>query len=209
MPKGYWNKPGRNWTARDLAFLSAHWGIHTDEWVAARMPSGPRTPEACKIKATRVLKQSRRANLLLAADVARVFGIDPTTVYRLWAPKGWVTLTRAAMRQGGGRVWVVSPNSLRRLVTETPWLIDPSRMQPGHWLTQLAQEAHADPWLTLDEAGRLVHRTSRALYMWLRKGWLTSQRRPHYGTQWGGHGGLHVVRRSDVERVAARLDGAS
>lgn len=208
MPKGYWKTPGHNWTKQDLAFLAAHWGLHPDAWVAARIPSGPRTPDACKIKATRVLKQSRRANLLTAADVARVFGIDPTTVYRVWGPKGWVAISRAPMKQGSGKVHVVTPDSLRRLVTETPWRVDPTRMAAGHWLTHLAQEAHADPWLTLDDAAKLVHRTRGGVYQWVAKGWLPSQRRPHYGTRYGAHGGVHVVRRSDLERIAARLDAA-
>jgi hypothetical protein len=192
------------WTPMQRDRLALVWGIWSDTDAAAHVG---RSVFACQVYAKRHLKQSRRANVLLAADLARIVGVDRTTVYRSWRTKGYLHVYRTPMVQGGGRMWAVDVDSLRRLVDERPWFFDPRRMQPGHWMTSWVEDAIGDdPYLTTDEAAALIHYLPNAVTRWCRDGLIDAHRRPHVGAQHGPHGGIWVMRRSVVLAYAARRD---
>lgn len=195
----------RSWSPQDDALLRCYWGVRPDAWVAAKLG---RTAEACKIRATRFLRQNRAANAGMGAgDVGRLFAVDPTTVTGLWVSRGWVPARRSAVGAGLHQRWSFSGTALRRFVTEFPWAYDPARMLAGHWLTGLAAEIHAaDPWLTVGDVAALLHYHREMVRRWVRAGRLPHQRRPNYGQNGGPHGGRIVVRRSDALAFPARLE---
>lgn len=206
MPRVYRTQPGRTWTEQDHAFLACHWGLQPDAWIAARIPSGPRTVTALVQRAKRFLRQARLENVLTASEVGRVFGVNPNTVVRRWLREGLVMASHAGFSRGGHHVWNVSTDSLRRFVVERPWAYSLARMELGHWLTELAHQTQGDdPYITLAEAGELLHYTPGALWEWVVSGRLSAQRRPNYGRRGGDPTGCYVVRRRGVEAVAARL----
>jgi hypothetical protein len=166
-----------------------------------------RTVAACVLRAKRALGLKRKDNLLTGRDVGRIFGVDPSTTYRAWRRRGWVSPTKSTVGTGCcATAWTFSGADLVRFVRDYPWAYDVARMRPGHWLTDLARAVHAeDPWLTAERAASLACVVRGAIVDWCAKGWLPSRRRPCYGQSGGARGGRIVVRRSDLLAFLATL----
>lgn len=201
---------GRRWTAAEERKLRAWWGTAPDAEVARLLG---RTPDALKIRATRFLKQPRRANAdwLAGRQVAALFGVDPTTP-RAWVRRGWVP-ARKLYRGGGHTEWQFRPDDLEAMVRAAPWRFDARRMAAPEsgpiaraLQAALAEAEAGDPWLTLAQAGAEVGYVPPIVYGWLRRYRAPVERRPHYGAKGGDPRGTLVVRRSVLLAARDRRD---
>ena len=141
------------WTERDLAWLLDHWGRLPDAEVARRLG---RTPEACKVKATRN-KQSRKvAHAGIAMRrVAALLGIDDHKVRRL-IDRGWLRGVRTPIAVHAGHITMVPFDALAAFLRDYPHEYDRARIDDpsGYWRAIAERAWRRDPLLTTAEAAR-------------------------------------------------------
>lgn len=189
----------KRWTRREEVFLTGWWGIKPDEWVARQLG---RTVDGCDLRAYH-LGIRRMDNHLALDEAAAILGVCSRTITR-WTSRGWVAMRRAPIKAYRWKRWSVSEESLRRLVTERSWQLDPAKMRPGHYLTQLAEEAHArEGWLTTAEAAARMNVAQSTVCKWLRRGYGHFVERLQMG---GGRNVMTLVRERDLPALAARAD---
>jgi hypothetical protein len=197
--RSLYNRP---WTAREDAYLRAHFGLAPDAEIVQHLG---RTLNAIHVRAARHLKLCRKDNFLTMRATARIFGVDDKTPLR-WAERGWVSTHRGPFKQGPSRVRVFPEAALRRFIETMPWAYDWRRMKRGHWLTELARQVdEADPWLTCEQAARDVPFVAGSISAWCDRGILPFRRRPKQGRA-GPREGMKVFKRSDLMAVVASVD---
>lgn len=190
------------WTAHEERFLLAWWGIRPDRWVARQLG---RTVDGCELRAWR-LGLRRRDQHFGFEEALSVFGIVRNTLHK-WIARGWVTARKAPIKAYRRQQWSIAEASLFRLVDERSYLVDPAKMRPGHYLTELAKEAHArEGWRTTAEAAQLAHVAHNTFSKWLTKGYGPYFERPHHG----GRGNvMRLVRARDVAGIAEAAERAA
>lgn len=191
-----------NWTPGEERFLTAWWGLKPDEWVARQLG---RTIDGCELRAWR-LGVKRTDNHFGFEETLEVFGIVRNTL-RKWIDRGWVGARKAQIRAFGRTRWSITEASLQRLVTERSWLVDPTKMKAGHYLTALAQEAHdRERWLTTAQVAERIHVSLSAVTRYLNRGYGTFVERPHHG----GRGNVvWLMREGDLPALLARAEQAA
>ena len=197
-------KPVRRWfpwTSRDANRLAAWWGMVPDQEVAAMLG---RTPKACEERAKESgLTRRMNADRYTAEAVRRIFGMPDRRVVG-WITAGWLRATRWAVHRRPDGDWSVTREAVADFIRDYPWAYDPARVDQATPYAVLAREAHADPWITLVEAGRMLHLGRTALVRWEARGELRGER--EWGAASGPGRGTVRVRLSDARAFGARVD---
>jgi hypothetical protein len=165
---GAWDRP-EHWTTADVMYLEGAFGRIRDETIARKLG---RTVVGIRLKAKRLGLRKKDAGHT-AREVARIFGIDPTTVVDGWIAKGLLEARRAPFTQGPQPVYLTSDEILRRFIVNHPECIDVAKMPDSPWRALAAK----DPWVSIREAHRLTGRNAFAISMAIRYGILRGRRR--------------------------------
>jgi hypothetical protein len=166
-----WNRP-EHWTQAEANYLADRFGQYSDDAIARRLG---RTVVGVRLKAKR-LGLHKRQQGLSARDVARIFGIDETTVSKAWVPRGLIKSSRP-FYQGPNRIHLIQPERVERFIRQHPEWIDVEKMPPSPYRDLAAR----DPWISLPEAHRLTGRNTHAIANLIASGAIRGRRR---GAHW-------------------------
>ena len=181
------------WTDEQDDFLNDTYGRITDTEIANKLG---KSIEAIRRHATRK-GLNRRMAIYSLNDVCYLFGVNYRTVTR-WRKHRWTPARRSVIATGRYRIWTFFEDDLERFVRDMPWAYDPTLMAEGEYLTRIAHQVHrADPWLTTRDAAMLARVDADTVCGWCRNG-LACQRRFYHKMRGGPHGGMYVIRRSDL-----------
>lgn len=163
-----WDR-SEHWSKDDVLYLERTFGHLRDETIARHCG---RTVVGMRLKAKRLGLRKRDAGNT-ARDIARIFGVDPTTVVDRWIAMGVLGARRASWSQGPKPAYLASDDALTRFIRQHPEQIDVAKMPPSPWRDQVAK----DPWISLPEAHRLTGRNTHAIATAIRYGIIRGRRR--------------------------------
>lgn len=186
----------RPWTEQEDEFLHSRWGLWPDEKVARHLK---RTVDACEIRATRHLDISRSMQFWTSRQVAELFGVDNHLVVD-WIATGQLHAVKSPVGAGKRLRWAISDEAICDFIQQHPHEYDPKRIEWGSYHRNLANQVHADPWLTVDQAARALNVTRACVLHHLRRGWLPGQRKARGA---GGQGEWRI-QKSALALFAAR-----
>lgn len=165
-----WDRP-EHWSMADVAYLEGAFGRVTDEKMAARLG---RTVVGIRLKAKRLGLRKKDAGYT-ATELARLMGVDSSTVSKSWIRRGGLR-SRRAYRQGPNLIHLVADADVERFIQERGWWIDWAKVpadSPFHALVM------ANRWFSAPELHQLTGRM-RAMDD-VRAGLIPAQRR---GAHW-------------------------
>lgn len=158
-----------HWTKAEVSYLEARFGHIADATIARKLG---RSVLGIRLKAKRLGLRKRDAGNT-ARDVARIFGVDPTTVVDRWVAQGFLNARRAPWSQGPKPVYLTSDAALERFIAEHPEQIDLDKMPRSRFRDLVAR----DPWISLPEVHRRTGRNTFAVAVAIRYGILRGRRR--------------------------------
>lgn len=165
-----------HWRTAEVHYLESRFGRSSDTTIAKKLG---RTEVGIRLKAKRLGLRKRDAGNT-ARDVARIFGVDPTTVVDRWIAQGFLRAARAPWQQGPQPVWLTSDAMLDRFISSHPEQIDLAKMPDSRWRDLVAK----DPWISLPEAHRLTGRDTHRIALMVRAGEIRGRNR---GLRSGSH----------------------
>jgi hypothetical protein len=165
---GAWDR-SEHWSRADVTYLEASFGRVRDETIAKKLG---RTVVGMRLKAKRLGLRKKDAGHT-ARDVARIFGVDPTTVVDRWVAMRVLPMRRAPWTQGPKPAYLASDRDLERFIRTHPEQIDVAKMPDSTWRDLAAK----DPWISLAEAHRLTGRNNHAIATAIRYGVIRGRRR--------------------------------
>ena len=91
-------------------------------------------------------------------------------------------ITRRWSGRGPQRGWLFEMVDLIRFVSQHVYLLNPDRMQPGHYLTRLANlESRFQAWRSVTDLAAYLHVSDQVVRRAVRQGLVPHQRRPGAG----------------------------
>ena len=168
----HWNR-AEHWSTKELTYLEKWYGRVPDEHIAKTLG---RTVWGVKLRAKRAGILKRHAGLS-SREVSRIFGIDESTVSKVWIRRGLLPAKKAAFRQGPHRMWLVDDDALERFIIEHGQYVDPDKM-PDSPFRDLAGQHR---FYSLPAIERMTGKDHHSLSTSLRKGIYRGVKR---GTHW-------------------------
>ena len=150
-----WDRP-EHWTAAEVAYLEGSYGRRPDAAIARHLG---RSALGVRLKAKRLGLHKRDIGFS-AREVAAIFGVDDTTVSKVWIRRYGVLRSSRPFRQGPHPIHIVAEAEVLRLIREHPEWIDVDRM-PESPYRDLA--VAGGRWLPLPEVQRLTGRHAHVL----------------------------------------------
>lgn len=181
-----WNRP-EHWSTKELAYLERWYGRKPDEHIAKILG---RTVAGIHLRARRAGIRKRDAGMS-SREVARIFGVDETTVSKVWIRRGLLAAKRGAFRQGPHRMWLVEDLALERFIIEHGQYVDPDKM-PDSLYRELAEQHR---FYSLPAIERMTGKDHHSLVTSIRRGVYRAVKR---GTHW-------YVPADEVPKIAARV----
>lgn len=166
-----WRRP-EHWSRADVQELERRFGLVADEVLARRFG---RTVVAVRLKAKR-LGLRKRAQAFTGRDVAAIFGIDASTVGKVWVRRGLLASVRP-FRQGPYDVHLIDPRAVERFIVEHPEYVDVDKMPDSPYRDLAAR----DPWISLPEVHRRTGRDPHKVAEMILAGTVRGRRR---GSHW-------------------------
>lgn len=163
-----------HWTTAEVEILDRSFGHRTDKAIAKQLG---RTVVAVRLKAKRLGMHKRTAGFT-ARSVGEIFGVDGSTIGKVWIRRGLLRARRAAVREYDGRVvhWIVSGTEVEAFITRHPELVDVEKMPESYYRALAAR----DPWIGLAEVHRLTGRPLHAIARLIADGVLRGRKRGQY-----------------------------
>lgn len=175
-----WNR-SEHWSPDEVETLDRLYGSMPDGKLALRMG---RSVTGIRLKAKRLGLHKRSHQGFTARAVAEIFGVDSSTVAKVWIRRG---LMRARViehvageRYRSGRrptYWIVAVAEVDRFIAEHPELVDVDKMPPSPYRDAAAE----DPWISLPEAHRRTGRDPHVIAQLIKAGEVRGRRR---GAHW-------------------------
>lgn len=188
-----YQRAGKNWTPGELAYLSRHYGIRSNEEICQFLQ---RSPNALKIAAYRKLNGlKRKDNFYTSREVARSLGVRDAKTIIGWVKKGWLPYNKGPMFTGLNRVWSFSEQDIIKLLRRRPYLVTRENVKQFIFRKVIDEEWERDPWYTPAEAMHFLEvKTIDAVHRYISQGLLKAKKKP--GGPWQG---VWIVRHSTIQ----------
>lgn len=171
-----WHRP-EHWRPDEIDYLESWFGRKSDEAIARHLG---RTAVGVRLKAKRIGLHKRTAGGLTAREVAKVFGVDATTVAKAWIRRGLLpahATREARVRRGRPVFWIVRPGDVEAFIRDHPEHVDVDKMPESPYRDLAAR----DPWISLPEVHRRTGRDHHTVAVQIIAGEIEGRRR---GTHW-------------------------
>lgn len=156
----------------EVDYLESRFGLVSDAALSKKLG---RSVVGIRLKAKR-LGLRKRAQAFTGRDVAAIFGIDCSTVGKVWVRRGLIASVRP-FRQGPYPIHMIAPAAVERFIAEHPEWIDVAKMPDSPYRDQAAR----DPWISLAAAHHLTGRAPHKIVGLVRAGRVRGRRR---GAHW-------------------------
>lgn len=144
-----WNRP-EHWRHDEVQYLEAWFGKRSDELIARALG---RTVVGIRLKAKRLGLRKKDAGYT-ASELARLMGVDPSTVMKSWVRRGGLRASRP-YRQGPNLIHIIAEASVEAFIRERGWWIDWEKVPPDSPFHELVQEHR---WYGKDQLHRATGR---------------------------------------------------
>jgi hypothetical protein len=182
-----WQRP-EHWTTEEVTYLESRFGRRSDEKIARHLG---RTVVGMRIKAKRLGLRKKDAGYT-ATELARLMGVDSSTVSKSWIRRGGLS-SRRPYRQGPHPIHIISEAAVERFITTRGWWIDWWKVPADSPFYDLVQ---ANRWYGQDRRHRF---TGRFHNDDVRAGLVKARRR---GTHWYvPEAELHKLRRLPPDQI--------
>lgn len=129
-----WNRP-EHWTTEEVAYLEAWFGRRSDESIAKHLG---RTVVGIRLKAKRLGIRKKDAGYT-ATELARLMGVDPSTVSKGWVRRGGLR-SRRAYRQGPNWIHLIAEDDVEEFIRTRGWWIDWEKVPKDSPFYELVQQ---------------------------------------------------------------------
>lgn len=180
-----WNRP-EHWRADEVAYLEARFGRVNDAAIGRHLG---RSVVGIRLKAKRLGLRKRDAGMS-SRSVAHIFGVDDTTVSKVWIRRGLMRARRGAFRQGVHRMYLVDEAEVERFIWEHGEYVDVDQMPDSVYRDQAVA---CGRWYATPEVQRLTGRNAHVLSSELLRGRWTARKR---GVRW-------MIHESQIEAIRA------
>lgn len=146
-----WHRPA-HWKSSEIAYLESALGVVSDQKIAKHLG---RTVTGIRIKAKRLGLRRKDAGYT-ATELARLMGVDPSTVSKAWIRRAGLRSLRA-YRQGPHPIHIVREADIEAFIAEHGWWIDWEKVPADSPFYDLVQQHR---WYGRDAIHRLTGRST-------------------------------------------------